>query len=167
MIKKILLIQTCVCIIVLCAYAAAGRTDYEEIQKKRCQAVAAMSKHYTVSDIWDKGKGTAAALINVPVSVTGYIIGAQEMQRYAEPIDSVENGETASVYAVSGGQIIETGENKELGKYIKIQHDGAVSIYGQCSRVYAEEGNHVRRGQVIGSFRQEEGKEFYYKLIEE
>ena len=167
MIKRIILIQSVVCIIMLLCYMAAGKFDSEIIQEKRSQAVAAMSKHYTVSDIWDKGKSTASALIKVPAAVSSYVMSAQDSQRYAEPIDPVAVGGITSIYAVSGGQVIETGENEELGKFIRIQHDGAVSVYGQCSRIYAKEGKHVRRGQVIGSFLQEENNEFYYDLIEE
>ncbi len=167
MIKKILIMQTCVCILMLCGYSAAGRFDSEKVQEIRSQAVAAMSKHYTVSDIWDKGKSAVSALIRIPTAVTSYVMSTGEPQSYAEPVDPVGVGSITSIYAVSGGQVIETGENEELGKYIKIQHDSAVSVYGQCSRIYAKEGKHVRRGQVIGSFMQEENNEFYYDLIEE
>ena len=167
MIKKILCIQICICILIVFGYKAAGRVDSEILNEKRAQAVAAMSKHYTASDIWDKSKKSAAALIKVPVSVTSYVINAQEMQKYADPIDNVTEGSITSVYAVSGGQVIETGENRELGKYIKIQHDGAVSVYGNCRTIYADEGQHVRQGQVIGSFKQEESNRFYYELIDE
>jgi len=167
MIKKILLIQICVCMFILCIYGVVTVSDSDFLQKKRSQAVAAMSKHYTASDIWSKGKSAASTLIKVPVSVTSYVIGAQEMQEYGEPADPVKEGDTASIYAVSGGQVIETGENSKLGKYIKIQHDDAVSVYGSCNRIYVKEGMHVRRGQVIGSFKQEKNTEFYYDLIEE
>lgn len=167
MVKKIILLQSCICILMLCGYAYTGKLDSEIIRERHSQAVASMSEHYTVSDIWDKGKNAASVIIKVPAAVTSYVMSAQEIQQYAEPIDPVTEGGITSVYAVSGGQVIETGENGKLGKYIKIQHDGAVSIYGQCSRIYAKEGKHVRRGQVIGSFMQEENNQFYYDLIEE
>lgn len=165
--KKILLIQVCICLFIISGYAAIGRSDSEVFREKRSQAVAAMSKNYTVSDLWNKGKSAASAIIKVPAVVSSYVINTQNAENYAEPIDPVSEGGITSIYAVSGGQVIETGENAELGKFIKIQHDEAVSIYGQCSRIYTEAGRHVRRGQVIGSFMQEKNNEFYYELIKE
>ena len=165
--KKIILMQICICLFLTSGYIAIGKSGSEMLQKKTLKAVASMSEHYTVSDIISGGKNAVVSLIKSPSVVTGYLLSGKQAQQYGEPIDPVVEGAITSVYAVSGGQVIETGDNAVLGKYIKIQHDGAVSVYGQCSRIYAEEGRHVRRGQVIGSFMQEENNEFYYELIEE
>ena len=165
--KKILLVQICVCLFIITGYITIEKSGVESLKDRRSEAIAAISKHYTTKDILDVGKDTVAELIDSPATLTGYILKGQEAQKYAEPIDPVIEGAITSVYAVSGGQVIETGENSELGRYIKIQHDGAVSVYGNCCRVYAKDGKHVRRGQVIGSYIQDENNTFYYELIEE
>lgn len=167
MIKKIFILQTCVCILLLCGYASAGKLDSELIEERRSQAVAAMSKHYTVSDIWNKGRNAVLSFRKIPAAVSNYVMSSQSTQEYAQPVDQAVEGAVTSVYAVSGGQVIETGKNAELGNYIKIRHDEAVSVYGNCCRIYAKEGKHVRRGQVIGSYVQDKSNEFYYALIEE
>ena len=164
--KKVLLAQICICLFLVTGYITIGNSGVEVLKEKRGQLVATMSEHHTVADIITSGKA-AAALIKAQDAVSGYIMEGRESQKYAEPVDPAVEGEITSVYAVSGGQVIETGENSELGKYIKIQHDGAVSVYGRCSRIYAKEGKHVRRGQVIGSYMQDENNQFYYDLIEE
>lgn len=165
--KKNLLIQVCVCLFLVTCYITIGHGDTEILLEKRGQIVATMSEHYTTADIFNKGKDVVSTLIKTPSIVTGYIIEGSADQHYAEPIDPVLEGEITSVYAVSGGQVIEAGESEEMGRYIKIRHDEAVSIYGNCSRVYAKEGKHVRKGQVIGSYINDENKKFYYELIKE
>lgn len=165
--KKIALVQLCICLFIVTGYITIGNSGSELLKEKRSDFVAAMSKHYTASDIFTTGKDAVTTLIKTPTIITSYILNGQESQQYAEPIDPVAEGAITSVYAVNGGQVYETGENDELGKYIKIQHDGAVSVYANCSRVYAKEGKHVRRGQVIGSYVQDENDKFYYELIKE
>ena len=165
--KKKILIQTCACLVITAAYTAVNYFGGSAVSDVRESAVAAMSKHYTVSDIWDNGKKAVSAAVKAPVAVTGYIIGSQEMQQYGDPLDETETGDTASVYAVSGGAVHETGKNEKYGKYVMIQHEDAVSIYGNCSKLYVKAGEHVRKGQVIASFSKDGNKEFYYDLIEE
>lgn len=165
--KKILLTQICICLFIVTGYITIGNSNAAVLKEKRSKAVAAISEHYRISDVFDKSKVAVSALIKVPATLTNYVMKGQESQQFAEPIDQAAEGMITSVYAVSGGQVIETGESEELGNYIKIKHDGAVSVYGNCSRIYIKEGKHVRRGQVIGSYMQDKNNEFYYDLISE
>ena len=56
------------------------------------------------------------------------------------------------VLATESGRVIETGHHKNLGKYVEISHrKGFISIYGHLSRIDAEVGKKVRRGEVIGA----------------
>lgn len=165
--KKVFLMQICICLFIVTGYVSMDKTESVFLHDKRSKAVAALSKNYLVSDVFSAGRDAVAALVKTPATITGHIINGREYKPYAEPIDPVVEGVIASVYSVNGGQVCETGENNEFGRYIKIQHDGAVSVYGNCSRIYVKEGKHVRRGQVIGSYMPEKNKQFYYELIEE
>lgn len=165
--KKILLIQTCICMFLISGYISIDISDAAGLQEKQSRAVAAMSKHYTAQDILERTRHAASAIINTPATVTNFIISVSGQQRYGKPIDHAETGETTSVYAVSGGFVIKTGENDKLGKYVKIRHDGNVSVYGNCNKIYVKEGEHVRKGHVIASFKQERNNSFYYDLIKE
>lgn len=163
--KKKLCVQISICMIVAVAYIVIQNTDAPKLQEKSASVVAVMSKHYTVSDVSEKGKQAVMNVIKAPVTVTSYIIASQEEMAYGQPIDTVKKGETGSVYSVAGGTVIETGENEKIGKYIKIKHENAVSIYGNCNKLYAKESEHVRKGQVIASFTNDGTKDFYYKLV--
>ena len=163
--KKKMYVQIAICLIVATAYTIIQNTNTPVLQDKCASVVAVMSRHYTVSDVTEGGKKAVMGLIKAPVIVTGHIIASQEEMTYGLPIDNLEKGETGSVYSVAGGLVIETGENEKIGKYIKLQHENAISTYGNCSKIYAKESEHVRKGQVIARFTYDGTKEFYYKLV--
>ena len=54
------------------------------------------------------------------------------------------------VYAAFYGTVAETGEGKEYGKYVIIDHAGGLqTLYAHCFEVIAEEGMVLRPGDVI------------------
>lgn len=165
--KKIIILQTIVCLVLTFTYVITGETSKGNIDEYKMKVMAAASRHYTLNDLWDKSREAAAYVVKAPAAVTARIISSNEKQKYGKPVDDVAEGEVASVYSVYGGQVIETGSSETIGKYIKIRHDDAVSIYGNCSRIYVKEGQHVRQGHVIAEFNTKSENEFYYYLIEE
>ena len=143
MFLKKVLIQSVICMLLIAGFYASSEIENEQIIDKRNAVIATLSEHYDVN---------------------GFIDLAEP--GYGEPMDEIRPGETASVYAVAGGMVVETGENEEMGKYIKLQHKEAVSVYGNCRKLYVEEGYRVRRGQVIASFYRSDDEELYYDLVE-
>lgn len=164
--KKKFKFQLIVCMILALFYGIAQSITAPAAQAKFTSFVAIVSTHYTAADIVNGGKQAISTLIKAPVAVTNRITASQEAQQYGFPIGTTEKGETTSVYAVAGGSVIETGENDIIGKYIVIQHDDKNSIYGNCHNLYVKKGEHVRKGQVIASYVDLEGKDFYYLLSE-
>ena len=54
------------------------------------------------------------------------------------------------VYCVLDGVVMQAGEAEMAGKYIKIQHpDGTQTLYCHCSKLIAEKGDEVKKGEVI------------------
>jgi len=72
-----------------------------------------------------------------------------DMERYHAGIDiSVPPG--AGVVAAMDGQVERTGENKELGQYVLINHGkGTYTLYGCVADVAVLEGQKVQAGQEI------------------
>lgn len=57
----------------------------------------------------------------------------------------------APIYAVSDGVVQMAGYNGGYGRFVKLRHDGGLGTgYGHMSRIAVSNGQHVRRGQVIG-----------------
>lgn len=55
-----------------------------------------------------------------------------------------------SIVSVADGEIIQTGEGKSLGKYIKVKHtNNMVSFYANCSDIKVKKGQMVKQGEEI------------------
>ena len=60
--------------------------------------------------------------------------------------------EGVGISAVYDGVVIGVGVGELSGNYVKIDHgDGLVALYCHCSRVFVEEGDAVRKGDVIAA----------------
>lgn len=56
------------------------------------------------------------------------------------------------IKAALDGTVIEAASSDTYGNYIKIQHeDDIVTMYGHCSKLLAEKGQDVKKGNVIAS----------------
>ncbi len=54
------------------------------------------------------------------------------------------------VYAVLDGVVAQAGTAEMAGKYVKLLHsDGTETLYCHCSKLIAEEGDHVKKGDII------------------
>lgn len=164
--KKKLVAQTLACLLIAGTYGIISVSDSAYINEKRDSVTAAIYVHYTISDITEIGKQAVVSLIHAPSVVTNKIIASNETRKYGLPVDNIPAGETGPVYAAAGGKVIETGENDDLGLYIKIKHEDKLSVYGNCDRLYAQENEHVRKGQIIASFTNDGTGEFIYEMIE-
>lgn len=149
MVRKIL-IQTFCCLIIVFVFMVAEKSTVPEVQKGTEAVLNYMSVDYTKGDI---------------KNVTDK--AAEVFASYGEPIDKEYDGDETLVYAVGGGEVTSVGENEEIGKYIKIIHGNkAESLYGNLKTVKVNTKNNVKKGQIIGTYSKEVGKEFYYSFNE-
>lgn len=55
-----------------------------------------------------------------------------------------------SIYAAADGIVVDSAWDNSYGNYVKIQHiNNTVSIYAHCSRLCAEKGEKVKKGEKI------------------
>ena len=60
--------------------------------------------------------------------------------------------EGAKISAIDDGEVVSTGVGELSGNYVKIDHgDGLVALYCHCSKIFVEEGDEIRKGDVIAS----------------
>ena len=57
----------------------------------------------------------------------------------------------ALVRATGGGTVLQTGDDREYGLFVLLQHpSGYQSMYGHLSRIVVEQGTSIGAGQVLG-----------------
>ena len=82
-----------------------------------------------------------------------------------EPIDEKRHGKQSSVYAVDSGQVVATGEDETIGKYVRISHGKeGESLYGNLEKILVKVPVKVKKGQIIGTYNNSSKKEFYYSF---
>jgi murein DD-endopeptidase MepM/ murein hydrolase activator NlpD len=58
----------------------------------------------------------------------------------------------ALVVSAARGIVVESGWDRDLGKFVKVDHDlQTMTLYGHLSRAYVQEGDHVEKGASIGA----------------
>lgn len=68
-----------------------------------------------------------------------------------EGIDIIAEN-NALVSAAAAGIVVQAGQDRDLGRFVKIDHDrGVQTLYGHLSRSFVQVGDHVDKGNAIGS----------------
>lgn len=159
--------QTCICIIIVLVLLISKNSNIPVLEKGSSAIIAYMKTNYTVEDIRSAAQKGSVVITSLPGKVSGAVAVMRGKPTLAEPIDEEFDGEQAAVHAVAGGEVIAVGENEEIGKYIRIVHDGiGESLYGNLKSVYIEVPARVKKGQIIGIYQRREDKEFYYSFKE-
>jgi murein DD-endopeptidase MepM/ murein hydrolase activator NlpD len=58
----------------------------------------------------------------------------------------------ALVMSTARGIVVEAGWDRDLGKFVRIDHDfNTMTVYGHLSRTYVQEGDHVEKGATVGA----------------
>lgn len=156
--------QTGVCIILLLSLMVLKDLDIRPVNAGIDFCTRQIAKSYQLSDLKGAGEKAVETFLEAKSVVASTIISTGET-RYGEPIDELRSGEVSAVYAVSGGTVVASGEDKTLGRYIKIDHgNDTESVYGQCSDVYVRPLERVKKGQIIAEYNNENAEDFYFVL---
>ena len=92
-----------------------------------------------IPDIWP-----VAGIVSQPYQQAGSESGHEGLDIIAET--------NARVVSAARGIVIESGWDRDLGKFVKVDHDfQTLTVYGHLSRAYVQEGDHVEKGASIGA----------------
>ncbi|MCF8708035.1 peptidoglycan DD-metalloendopeptidase family protein [Rhizorhapis sp. SPR117] len=97
-------------------------------------------------------RGQLAAPVNARVT-SGYGMRRHPILGYSRMHAGIDFGARygTPIHAVTDGRVVYSGRHGGHGKYVKIDHGrGLATGYGHMSRIAANSGEFVRRGQVIG-----------------
>ena len=144
--------QLIVCLVIVTTVSFGKNVNNKTINVIIDKGKDQVMKEVSISDL----RGITHKAINVlkdtPSQIVSAVISANENSQYGEPIDEKSDDEIKQVHAVAGGMVLCSGVDKEMGMYIKIQHENAVSIYGNLKDINVLESERVKRGEIIGSY---------------
>ena len=165
--KRKILEQTCFCIIITLVLFISKNSNTPLLEKGAESVLNYMKTEYTAEDV-KKAVHTGSELVSaLPAKVSGTIAVMKGKMTLGKTIDEEYENGRAAVYAAAGGEVTSVGENEEIGRYVRITHGSmGESLYGNMDSVYVEVPERVKKGQIIGIYRQKEDREFYYSFKE-
>lgn len=91
----------------------------------------------------------------------GWQEGKDGWPRFSEGME-LEVPEGTLVRSILPGKVVVIGEDKALGKYLIIEHEGDLaSLYGRLAEIGVQEGQEVVQGQAVASV---QGKFFHFEV---
>lgn len=107
---------------------------------KRSKGPSILPIRDNIPDIWP-----VAGIISQPFNST------QGADTRHEGLDIIAES-NALVVSAARGIIVDAGWDRDLGKFVRIDHGhNTVTLYGHLSRAYVEAGDHVEKGATIGA----------------
>ncbi|MGN0658751.1 MAG: peptidoglycan DD-metalloendopeptidase family protein [Emergencia sp.] len=164
--KKKLVFQTAVCAMILSTVFFADKSGNQTVLSWCDKARTMVMHQVTREEAAAFGSRIVSGLSDAPAKVVSAVMEAGSASRYGVPIDEKAEGGVKQVHAAAGGVVEASGKSEELGLYIRLRHDGAVSVYGNLSDIGVVESERVQRGEIIGSYDTSSEKDFYYDLQE-
>lgn len=162
--KRQLTVQLVICLMLTAGAWVAGQSDHPVVSKWYTTASRLVMTELTREDVASAWASVSALIEDAPTKVVSAVVEAGEATKYGEPVDEKSTTRVKQVHAVAGGMVLKSGKNQELGLYVQIQHEDAVSTYGQLCTVSVVENERVQRGEIIGSYDSLGEEEFYYDL---
>jgi murein DD-endopeptidase MepM/ murein hydrolase activator NlpD len=77
----------------------------------------------------------------------------EDANYYNHGLDIISN--TQSVKAISGGTVVQLGNNEKLSDYVVVESGKKTIIYGQIKESFVAEGEHVAAGDIIAALNEE------------
>ena len=75
----------------------------------------------------------------------------------------------SEIRAFAAGTVLAAGQDAGYGNYVKLDHgDGYVTLYGHCSALLVQAGEHVEAGETIarvGATGQATGPHLHFELL--
>ena len=162
--KDRFLAQMVICLAIFAAARGAAMINQEDFARIRDNIKAHIEKNYSIEEVKEAGAQLVEKLTQAPAVLTSVVVEANQYGQFSAPIDQDSDEQVQAVHATAGGTVIYAGIDSQLGVCIRIQHQNKISTYGNMYTLTAVTGERVKKGDIIGTFDRESGKEFYYQL---
>lgn len=163
--RKRLARQIFACILVIAAFVISGNSGVKVLQDGTYALLGYMMQDNTADDIRECAEKGMTFVSELPAKAGKDVETMVRKDRYSEPVDEKNNGRNTAVHAVGAGQVTAVGDSEEIGKYIKITHEGdGESLYGNLSSTLVKVPENVKKGQIIGVYNADSDKKFYYSF---
>ena len=164
--KEKIFTQAVICCMIFTVVKAGAFLHSDEMNRVKSAIKEQFEKNYTAEEVMETGSALLEKVKKAPAVIASSGVDANRLGEFGEPIDEDASMKVRCVYATNAGKVLSSGISKELGSFVKIQHDKRISTYGNLAEVKVVQGEKVKKGDIIGTYRSDSGKKFYYDLEE-
>ncbi len=164
--KEKIFLQVIVCCMIFTVVKAGSILNIKELDGIKNAVKEQFEKNYSVDEVKEAGSELLERAKGAPEVIASTIIQANQLGEYGQPIDEDTDKKVRCVYATNAGRVITSGIRKELGSFVKIQHDTKISTYGNLKEIKVVQGDKVKKGDIICTYESGSSKKFYYNLEE-
>ena len=164
MTRKILIIQTSVCLLLFAAVQSGIHTKDSKLGDFFSRIAEAVKENYTLAELLELGEAAEEAMVMAPSFIGETLMTASELGTYGTPMDENSDEVIKNVYASAGGKVAKSGVSSGLGLYVIIEHTGKISTYGHLSNIRVVTGERVTKGDILGTYDSGQDMDFYYAL---
>jgi murein DD-endopeptidase MepM/ murein hydrolase activator NlpD len=123
--------------------------DVRALERKR-RGMSPYPARDQIPDIWPTA-GIISQKFNAGLPAGPSAAAGASMEARHEGIDIIAES-NALVSAAAAGIVIQAGQDRDLGRFVKIDHDrGMQTLYAHLSRSFVQVGDHVEKGNAIGT----------------
>ena len=145
---------------------SVGMINWEPVNEMKAWVSSHINTNYTAEEV----KAAASELLERAGSagevLASAVISANKAGQSDNVLGEADEKGIRVVYAPDGGDVVSVGISDELGMYVRIRHDGKISLYGNLADIAVLTGERVRKGDIIGSYDSNSVNEFIYELTD-
>ena len=154
--KERLMKQVVMVLLFAVAMLLADHSHIDVLQRGSEAIRMQMAAEYTWDEVKKAGDKTVKTVSSLPGRINGAVQTVTGKPVLGEPIDEKRHGKQSSVYAVDSGQVVATGEDETIGKYVRISHGKeGESLYGNLEKILVKVPVKVKKETVM--FTKDEG----------
>ena len=146
--REKLVAQIVICMVIFAGIRTIGMLDIKGVREVKAFVGEHFQKNYTAEDINS--------------DITSVVLKANKVGEFGEPMGKADEDGIQVIYAAAAGEVTSVGINKDMGMYVKINHNDKVTTYGNLCQLTVVTGDKVKKGQIIGSFDNKTEAEFLY-----
>ena len=164
--REKIVVQTVICLMIFAGIKSAAMIDVELINKTEKFFSEQYKKHYTPDNVKEVVSDALEQISGVHKTVTAAVIKANTEDEKHNILGPLDEEGIQVVYAAAGGKIINAGLNEEKGFFVEVLCDDHIYSYGNMAQISVVPGERTRKGDIIGTFDNNEGKEFFFEKSE-
>ena len=161
--REKIVVQTVISLMIFAGIKSAGMIDVKLVNKTEAFFSEQYKKHYTPDTLKDVFSDAYENISEAHKTVTAAVVNANKQENDDNVLGTAGDNGIQVVYAAAGGKITNAGISKEKGYFVEVITDDYIYTYGNLAQISVVPEERVRKGDIIGTYDNNEYSEFFFE----